>query len=106
MCKQGEAPKSPGWCRDQMDIGIDLIRTAMNVMFESRHEDHTAAATTIEQGLKFLEPGRELLNQQNSAEVAAALMLRILRKPHPRLVGRPVVPAGLLAQAQGRCHRR
>lgn len=61
---------SPGYCRDQVDIGVDLIRTAMNAMFgHSSDDDVLSAASTIEQGLKFIAPGRALLDALNSAEV-------------------------------------
>lgn len=65
---------SPGHARDQLDVGLDLIRTCENACYQDggcSKDDVHAIASTIEQAVKlFIDPVREWLDDQNAATYA------------------------------------
>lgn len=62
-----------GTMRDQLDIGLDLVRTCHNACYQQGgcdQDDVMSIASTLEQAMKlFLEPVREWLDEANAADV-------------------------------------
>ncbi len=61
--------RSAGDARDQLDKGLDLLKTADDALFSPMGFDALAVASTVEQGLKFCRIAREWLDDQNSVDV-------------------------------------
>lgn len=64
---------SPGAARDQLDIGLDMLRTIESALYQqhgSSEDEQQAFASTLEQARKlFLNPVREWLDTLNAAEI-------------------------------------
>jgi len=66
---------SAGGARDQLNIGLDLIRTCHNACYQEGgcdKDDFLAIASSLEQAMKlFVNPVRDWLSEENIRETNA-----------------------------------